>query len=284
MSDDRQAASDAAVTSAPPAQTPPPEKGLRVSQVLAEKFMVDPKELLRVISKQIISVGKDEPPATQEEVFHVMSVMQAYKLNPFVRQIYAFRSKGKLVISVPLDGWVAMANRNPKYQGVTYEFPKKPDGSYDLVQTSGGKPCWPWVCATCHVQGRVPTQAFAFLEEWYIHGRNAPSNWDMYPTHRLKMKAFTQAVREALGISLFDDADAEQMRLLGKTPEALAASTGRAIGTLAKTLGVALPPPTPLENMQLPPLEHEAQAELATMDKSALTDAELDELVGGDDA
>lgn len=250
MTDERNAASDAAQTEVSPAQTPQvaQDKPRRLSEALGQQFLVDPQELFKVIQTNIIAVGRDEPPATKEEVFHVMTVMQAYNLNPFVRQMYAFRSKKKLVISVPMDGWVALAKRDSRFGGVSYEFAK------EFVKTAGGKMCWPWVAGTCYVAGRVPTVAYAFLEEWYVAGdqRSGPSNWDKYPCHRLKMKAYTLAVREALGIGLYDDADAEQFRLMERSPAVLAASTEKATARLSGLLNVpALPAPTPAEFVAL---------------------------------
>lgn len=178
----------------------------KLSDVLASRLRVSAEDVFDVIKNNIISVGSGPAP-TNAEVMQVMSVMQKYDLDPFVKQVHAFRHRGKLQIAVGNDGWTAIAQRHPGFKGVEYEFPD------EMVKTEGGKMCWPWVKGICHIEGRVPTVKYAFLEEWYVPtGPNdkGPSNWSLYPTHRLQGKVYSLVVKEALGISLYDLGDMEQ--------------------------------------------------------------------------
>lgn len=180
----------------------------KLSDIVAENLHVDADKLWEVIRNNVISWNKEyEDAPSNAEIMQVMTVMHKYQLDPFIKQIYAFRHKNRLQITVAMDGWVAIANRNPDYEGVEYEFPEMAE----MIER-GDKMCWPWVKATCHVRGRKPTVVYAFLDEWWVPGKpgKGPSNWELYPTHRLKMKAFTLALREALGIALYDEVDAEQ--------------------------------------------------------------------------
>lgn len=181
-----------------------------LSEVVAAAHRVSADKLWDIIKNNIISIAsKDHDPVTDAEVMHVLTVMNRYSLDPFVKQIYAFRHKGKLQVSVAIDGWVAVANRHDAFEGVEYEFPPMEE----MVDTPAGKKCWSWVKATCHVAGRKPTVAYAFLDEWYAPSKynDGTGNWEKYPTHRLKSKAYTLSVREGLGIALYDDADREQL-------------------------------------------------------------------------
>lgn len=250
--------SDAAAPHAE-AQTPeviesavaPVQKPAMLRDRLALHYGIDPKGLTEVIRKNIISIPSGEPPATAEELFLVMSTMEQYGLNPFVRQIYAFRSKGKLVISVPIDGWVVLANRQRGFRGVTYEYPMNPEGTtaagtYQFVKTKDGKMCWPWVKAICHADGRAPTEAFAFLDEWYLPSGRTESNWAKHPCHRLKMKAFCLAVREAFGIALYDEVDVEQFRYMDSKEDQLAEGAASVTAQIHAKMDKAralMPPP-----------------------------------------
>jgi hypothetical protein len=138
----------------------------------------------------------------------LMLAIHKYDLDPNLRQIHAFRHRGKLQIMVGVDGWIAFANRQSGYQGVTYEY------SETMVDTADkkGKKCWEWVKASIHSEGRVPTEVICFLDEWYQDQKgNYPGPWQAMTRHRLRQKAFTQAVREHYGFSVYDDTDREKM-------------------------------------------------------------------------
>lgn len=180
---------------------------IKLTDQLAQQYGIEPAELIRTLKTNIIAVGQG-PEATNAELFHVLTVMNKYGLDPWVKQLYAFRHDGKLNVAVGYDGWVSIANRHGGFQGVAYEYP----AMSEMVKTAGGLMCWPWVKATAHVAGRASTDVYAWLDEWYVKGKSRPSNWDKYPRRRLQMKAYTLAVREALGIALYDDADMEQFR------------------------------------------------------------------------
>jgi len=184
-----------------------------LTTVLADRLRVSPDQLWQVVSKHVISVGYQQPAPSNEEVLHVMSVMDKYDLDPFMKHVHAFRHKGKLHVQVGYDGWVAISRRSPLFRGVEYEFPNEAE-MIDVPGTT--KKCWPWVKAVCHVEGSVPTVVYAFFDEWFVPGSTnhkgtyIASNWEMFPTHRLRTKAYCLAVREGLGIALYDEADGEQ--------------------------------------------------------------------------
>jgi len=182
---------------------PPKDTRVSLSDALAAEYMVNPDQLFRVISRNIISVRAGDPAPTNEEVMLVMSICQTYGLNPFLRHIHAFRSKGKLQTPVGYDGWVHIANTNPGFKGVQYEYPD-PDTMVDRFN----KKCFPWVKATAYVEGRAPTVVIVFLDEW-AQG----DNWFAHPNHRLRLKAYTSCIREALGVALPDDIDAEHIMM-----------------------------------------------------------------------
>ena len=173
----------------------------KLSEVLAGRYMVDAAQLAKTIKDNIISITAGDPPATNEELFMVMTVCNTYNLNPFIRHIHAFRSQGKLQTPLGFDGWVHIANGRPEFLGVSYEHPPVED-----MVVKNGKHVFPWIKATCHIKGKADTVVYAFADEW-MQG----PNWNKHPNHRLRMKAYAMAVREALGIALPDEVDAEHI-------------------------------------------------------------------------
>lgn len=213
------------------------QRELRLSSRLAVDLGVDVEQVFDVIRHNIISVPKGDAPATNGEVFHVMSVMDRYKLDPFVRQIYAFRHKGKLCVMVGYDGWVSMAHRTPGFQGVTYEYPKGVDA---LVKSADGKAeSWPLVIATAQSSDRLPTTRPCFFREWYVPQAQTPGCWQKQPTHRHLQKAFTMVVREHCGIvGLMDETDVEMLRWQERNERDLATPTQEKMNRLSETMRI----------------------------------------------
>lgn len=180
---------------------------LTLTEQLADKYQLSPDAFMHLMKNQFISVGRNDPPPTNAEMALLMLAINKYDLDPNLRQIHAFRHRGKLQIMVGVDGWIAFANRQPGYQGVKYEY------SETMVDTPDGKgkKCWEWVSASIHSEGRVPTEVFCFLDEWYQPQKGYPGPWQTMTRHRLRQKALTQAIREHYGFAVYDDVDQEIM-------------------------------------------------------------------------
>lgn len=184
---------------------------------LAEKFNLQPESFMKLLKNQLVSVGRNEPPVTNEELALVMMTLDRYNLDANMKQVHCFRHKGKMQVMVGVDGWVAFAERQKDFKGITFEYPEElvdsPDGK--------GRKCWEWVKATCHREGREPTSLFVFLEEWYQNQKgNYPSPWQSYTRSRLQQKAYCQAVRMGMGFAVWDETDMEIMTEKPDTAEA----------------------------------------------------------------
>jgi len=207
-----------------PVMTPPPasenlpatadsedERRKMLSDILAERHKIDVGMLRTIIVSSVIGKDKDGNNPTAAEVFHVMSVMEQYRLDPWMKQLHAFRHKGKLNVMVGYDGWVKIAKREPTYLGAEYEYSDKmvesPDGK--------GKKSWEWIKVKIHSKGRIPTEVYCYFDEWYVPMSKKdwaqPGPWQNQTKWRHRQKAFTLAVREHFGISLYDETDREQI-------------------------------------------------------------------------
>ncbi len=194
------------------------KKKPKLSDALAERLMIDKAELLDIVRRSVIQVGRNDDPPTNAEVYHVLSVMMKYELDPWMKQIHAFRHEGRLNVMLGYDGWVDMANnpkrnaqRSNKYLGATYEY-----GPMQDPPEHGAKKCHEWVSCTVESTGRKPTTVTAYLDEWYVpmprSGRQGP--WQKYTKNRLRQKAFCMAMREHFGIALMDPDDYEQIQMM----------------------------------------------------------------------
>jgi hypothetical protein len=195
------------VTKAPAGQL----RDTQLATELGNTFGVPAQSIINLVRDQIIAVPRGEQPATPAELALVMSVMRQYRLNPMLKQVHAWRDwQGKMAIMVGYDGWVQYAREQPTYVGVSYEFGPlvdSPDGK--------GRKCWEWICATVHDKARHDIKMVPiYLEEWYVKQRKEkPEPWQLQTKHRLHLKAFTNAIREAYGLGgVVDEVDKDIMQ------------------------------------------------------------------------
>jgi hypothetical protein len=190
------------VTKAPAGQL----RDTQLATELGSTFGVPAQSIINLVRDQIIAVPRGEHPATPAELALVMSVMRQYRLNPMLKQVHAWRDwQGKMAIMVGYDGWVQYAREQKNFKCVTYEYGPiidSPDGK--------GRKCWEWICATVHdfARGDI-TMVPIYLEEWYVKQRkDKPEPWQLQTKHRLHLKAFTNAIREAYGLGgVVDEVD-----------------------------------------------------------------------------
>jgi len=198
----------------PAANPPAPVDGgdpkpRRLIRVLSEQHMMHEAKFYNLVRNQLISVGRGEEPPSEEEVALVMHTMHKYGLDPIIRQVYAFRSKGKLNIVVGYDGRVKIAESQPDFRGVTYEEGPFVDlGEITRANVMKGRRGPEYIRAICWREGRKPVAKTVWMHEWFL----PQENWIRYANHRLQQKAYSLAVREAYGLSVMDEEDAGQIK------------------------------------------------------------------------
>lgn len=165
--------------------------------VLGSRFNIEPNKLMEVMRGTVIKPDKNGA-ATNEEVAAFCVVAAQYDLNPFTREIYAFRSQKGIVAIVPIDGWTKIVNRHINAEGVL-DF----DGcTFEEVEGENGLP----VSCTCtmHVRGRAhPVTA----TERFSECKRDTGPWAQHPFRMLRHKAYMQAARYAFGLGGIHDED-----------------------------------------------------------------------------
>lgn len=125
--------------------------------------------------------------ASPQEILQMLVVCSEHGLNPFTKEIYAFKQGSKLQPLIGFDGWIRIANSNPNYDGHCFAFTDGEDG----------KP----VSCRCTIYRKDRTHPVE-VEEFYSEN-NMPSSpvWKQRPRRMLMIRALAQAVRQAFGVS-----------------------------------------------------------------------------------
>ena len=131
--------------------------------------------------------------ASPEQFAAFLLVAREYGLNPLVKEIYAFPSKGGGITPiVSIDGWLRMANDHEQFDGI--EHHDHLDDSGNLVS----------ITARLYRKDRShPTTCTEYLVEC----RQGTEPWKKWPARMLRHKATIQAIRYGRGFSGIADPD-----------------------------------------------------------------------------
>lgn len=153
---------------------------------------MDPAKFLQVVKSTIF-----DSRATEEELIAFLLVCNRYNLDPFRKEIYAFRQGDKIQPIVGIDGWYGVVNERPEFDGLEYEVEHDKDGN--LVSIT---------CKMYRKDRARPMGAPEYLKECK---RNTPA-WNNMPHRMLRHRAYIQTARTAFGISgIMDPDEFEQM-------------------------------------------------------------------------
>lgn len=153
---------------------------------MSHRINVEPAKLLSTLKETVFKGASDN------ELLALVVVANEYRLNPFLREIYAFpgRNGAGIVPIVSIDGWIKILNSQPTYDGIEFDFDEK-DGR-------------PVSCtATIYIKDRNhPVKVTEFFSEC---SRNTEP-WKQMPRRMMRHKALIQAARVAFGFSgIFDE-------------------------------------------------------------------------------
>lgn len=173
------------VTTTTPAM--PPAKKPSVINALAAKLECDPAKLAPMLKKTAFATCR-----TDEEFMAMCMVANTYGLNPILKEVYAFPSKGGQVVPiVGVDGWIKLMNSNPAFDGLEFE--------------EGDDHC----TAIVYRKDRAhPIKA----TEWLAECMGTTEPWKRWPRRMLRHKAMIQAARIAFGFAgIYDEDEANRI-------------------------------------------------------------------------
>jgi phage recombination protein Bet len=205
--------------------------------IMAERVNIDPKKLHETLKNTVFKGANDH------ELVALVLVANEYKLNPLVKQIYAFPAKGGGVVPVVgIDGWLKIINDHPQYDGME---------TLDIIDD--GK----IVAVECKIHRKDRSHP-TVIREYLSECRRKTEPWETMPQRMLRHKAIMQCARVAFGIGgITDEDEAKERTAYGTVVEST--GTGELTSGLTKpneepkrepeTLTLDATPETPMEHL-----------------------------------
>lgn len=165
-------------------------------QQVANRLAVSEQELQSIVINTVMPSGKQ---VTNDQFVSFIAVANEYKLNPIIKEIYAFPAKGGGIQPiVSIDGWLKIINTHPDFNGMVFDDERDNDGKL--------------ISITCKIYKKGiehPVTVTEYLSE--CCGTSEP--WKRWPSRMLRHKAAIQAGRYAFGISgIIDPDEAERFK------------------------------------------------------------------------
>lgn len=170
--------------------TTAPKGEVSVINDLAGQLRCRPDKLLTLLKGTVFRNCK-----RNEEFQMACMVAREYKLNPILKEIYAFPSQNGVVPIISIDGWIRIINSHPKYAGCKFV--------YDGKITSEGEGTLSCTCEIYRTDRAKPIAVQEFYEECY----RDTDPWNGMPRRMLRWKALIQCARVAFGFAGIYDFD-----------------------------------------------------------------------------
>jgi phage recombination protein Bet len=176
-------------------------------QLFAARYHVEAGSLLNTLRNTAFSVTRGDPMVTNEEMMALLVVANQYHLNPFTKEIYAFRNKaGGITPIIGFDGWIRLVQNQETYNGEELVM------GYD--ETKVGESDQPfgmyYECKMYRKDRAIPTTVREYLRE--NHRNTDP--WNRMPNRMLRMRAYIQCARVCFGFGgIYDEDEGEKIAL-----------------------------------------------------------------------
>jgi len=203
---------------------------------LAEQYGMTPDNMYYTLKNTVFKDARND-----DEFFALCLVAKQYKLNPLLKQIYAFPSKGGGITPlVGVDGYINVMNRQADFDGIDFNFAEE-------VVSIGTPPNQKKLPAWCEARIKrkscsTPVVVREYMEECY----RGTEPWRTHPRRMLRHKALAQCVRLAFGMSgvYADPDDAE--------PVTVQATVQQDVNTMIDQAVEAQPAPKPAPARKAP--------------------------------
>ncbi len=163
------------------------DKRSSIAKAMADRYGMTEKGFLQILNKTVMPSK-----ATPEQAAAFLLICERYELDPFASEVYAFPANGTVKALIGVDGYVTIANRNPNFDGITYEEIRSESGDLEGIS-----------CSVFRKDRKQPTVVTEYMAE--CRG-NSPI-WRKMPSRMLRHKATIQSIRLAFGLSGLGDVD-----------------------------------------------------------------------------
>ena len=171
---------------------------------------VEAPVLFNHIYQMLSNNGKDAKNVSQMDVFTFLVNCKQLNLNPLAKQIYGFVSKGKVVNIISIEGFTEIANRDPNYDGVDFEFGPMVEKELTYVKNefvNGQKTAKrvtvtrkvaDWIKCVIYRKDRShPVSVTTFFDE----STTGTEPWATKPMQMLQNRALANSVKKAFSIN-----------------------------------------------------------------------------------
>jgi phage recombination protein Bet len=173
-----------------------PTKSQSLIVSMAQRVGMDPVQFAKTVRATAMPSKH-----TDEQFAAFLMTANQYRLNPILREIYAFPTRaGGIAPVVSIDGWVNLVNSHPDANGFSFEF----------ADDDKGNP----VSVTCTMWRRSRDKPVVVTEYYKENYRNTEP-WNLMPRRMLRHKAFKEAARYCFGLAGITDED--EARDMGDT-------------------------------------------------------------------
>jgi phage recombination protein Bet len=190
---------------------------------IGERYGIDPAEVFKVMRATCFKQKETKQgnqtivvEVTDDHCIALLAVADSYKLNPFVRELFAFPDKAGIVPVVSVDGWTKLITGHEDYDGLEFRFAETmASGLKGLVKKM---PEWGEV----EIWSKRRTRSLVireWAEEVYrppFEGTSQYGNretytvggpWQSHPRRMLRHKTYIQGGRMAFGFGGLADGE-----------------------------------------------------------------------------
>lgn len=163
---------------------------------VANRLAVSEGELQSIVINTVMPNRGQQ--VSNDQFISFMAVANEYKLNPLVKEIYAFPAKGGGIQPiVSIDGWLKIITNHEHFDGMEHE---------DILDNGQ------LVAIKCSIYRKDAKRPITVTEYMSECKRNTDT-WKQWPNRMLRHKATIQAGRYAFGISgIVDPDEAERIK------------------------------------------------------------------------
>ena len=192
-------------------------------EAVASRLQIQPANLINTLRSTVFRDANDS------EFAALIVVCNEYRLNPLLKEIYAFKAKGGGIMPmVSIDGWIRIMNEHPQFDGIEFDYHLDDQGNTEAIE------------AIIYRKDRShPIKVIEYMVE--CAGNTEP--WRKVPRRFLRHRALIQGARVAFGLSGIagegDEAEYEMQpaRVVSLPSSNTAAEFGDEIPTFDKSTG-----------------------------------------------
>jgi len=204
-----------------------PDPSTSLVRTFAADLNIDPAQLISTLKSTCFRQRSGDPEVSNDQMAMLLVVAKKHGLNPLTKEIYAYPDKQKGIVAVVgVDGWIRIVNEHPKFSGMRFDQPDRPEWIY---ADDDAKICPEWIECTIYRSDREkPTVIREYLDECYrpaFVGKPGTAQawqktgaWQSHTKRMLRTKTLVQAARVAFGFAGLSDDD-EALRILESEPE-----------------------------------------------------------------